>query len=81
MKRQVVWANSVWLVLQELPEREGTEIVERLDLLVFCPQMYPVRRKGRFRWHRFSVLAIGWFITKLWTRQFIFAVSGLPAFL
>jgi uncharacterized protein len=27
------------------------------------------------------VLAIGWFITKLWTGQFIFAVSGLPAFL
>ena len=53
MKRQVVWANSVWLVLQELPERESAEKVERLDLLVSCPQMYPVRRKGRFRWHRF----------------------------
>lgn len=53
MKRQAVWANSVWLVLQELPERESAEIVERLDLLVFFPQMYPVRGKGRFRRHRF----------------------------
>ncbi len=39
MKHQLVWAKSVWELLQELPKRESTEIVEKLDLLVYFPHM------------------------------------------
>jgi len=53
MKHRVVWAKSVWELLSELPERESGEIVEKLDLLVYFPQMCPLRVKGRFRRHRF----------------------------
>lgn len=53
MRSQVVWAASIWEILEELPVREGAQIVDRLDLLRHFPYMYPVRVRGRFRRHRF----------------------------
>jgi len=39
MKRQLVWAKAVWDLFRQLPERESGEIIQKLDLLVYFPQM------------------------------------------
>jgi hypothetical protein len=53
VKREVVWARSVWELFEELPLQEQGAILDRLQYLRQFPQMYPVRIKGRrFRRNR-----------------------------
>ena len=53
MKSRIIWAPKVRELFVELPERDGLEILERLELVAAFPQMYQVRaRNRRFRRHR-----------------------------
>lgn len=56
---EVLWPESVLVVLLELPEREREIILEKVSLLEQFPRMFPVRMKGRFRNHR-------WFSAQNW---------------
>jgi plasmid stabilization system protein ParE len=50
---KIEWLKSVAeLFNQELPTRDQLEILKRLALLAQFPDMYPLRRSGRFRGHR-----------------------------
>ena len=53
MQAKVVWAKAVWEVFEELPKEETAEVVERVNLLRYFPQIYPLRTRGRFRRNRF----------------------------
>jgi len=57
----VVWANHVLELLEELPENERVIIVEKARNLTLFPRMYPVRGSGRFRRHRWY-LAGSWLV-------------------
>lgn len=58
---KVLWPESVLEVLLELPERERRTILEKVSLLERFPRMFPVRRKWRFRNHRW-LLAGTWIV-------------------
>jgi len=53
VKYRIVWANSVWEVFHELPQRDRDEILAHLKYLEHFPHMYPARTRSRwFRRHR-----------------------------
>jgi hypothetical protein len=58
---QVVWPQSVVDVLLDLPTKEQSAILEKVQQLERFPRMYPVRMTGRFRRHRW-LLAGDWLV-------------------
>lgn len=59
MSARVRWAESLSDVLVELTTRELDAILEKVEYLETFPRMYPIRRRGRFRGHR-------WFLAGNW---------------
>jgi hypothetical protein len=54
---KVVWPESILDILLELPERERDLILKKTDQLDHFPRLYPVRASGRFRRHRWFLVA------------------------
>jgi hypothetical protein len=53
VKARIVWANPVRDLALSLPLKDQQEIYDKIALLAYFPQMYPVRSKSRrFRRHR-----------------------------
>lgn len=52
MKATVVIPPDIQSVIDELPPREQSELIQKLEYLELFPRMYQVREKGRFRRHR-----------------------------
>lgn len=49
------WLDPVRQLFDELSRKEQEPILQRLELLRLFPDMYPVRRRGHFRGHRYFV--------------------------
>ncbi len=58
---KIAWPKYVLELLDELPLRDAELIVEKTNVLVRLPRLYPVRPKGRFRRHRW-LLAGHWIV-------------------
>lgn len=52
---EVFWTESVLEVYLEPPSKEQQLIQESVHYLESFPDMYPIRRKGRFRGHHFFI--------------------------
>lgn len=58
-RAEVIWQKDVSQVLLSLPGDVQDLIFEKVEMVSRFPLMYPLRRKGRFRRHR-------WFLAQEW---------------
>lgn len=52
---RLVWSPEATRILASLPLPVRVDILSKSQHLVDFPEMYPVRRRGRYRGHRFFV--------------------------
>ena len=64
----VVWQPDARSVVLSLPDDVQDLIAEKIDLLARFPLMYPIRKRGRFRRHR-------WFLAQNWLVYYKVAVE------
>ena len=58
---EIVWAEYLHTLLEALPRKDLELIEEKTRPLTRFPRMYPIRRHGRFRRHRW-LLAGKWIV-------------------
>ena len=66
MKTEIFWSQSVLDILEEIRPAELDEIDRDVALLESFPRLYPVKRSGRYRGHR-------WFACGNWPVFYRFA--------
>jgi hypothetical protein len=74
------WLEPVWELFDELPSKDQAAIVERLNLVRSFPDMYPLRRSGRMRGHRYFV-ARNWLVHYRRRADTIYVRSLWPAWI
>jgi len=78
--RPIRWTEEAAHSLKSLRSKEQMQLLERLELLVEFPKMYPVRQRGRFSGMRYFMIGTRWITYyRLETTGAIMVFDVIPA--
>jgi hypothetical protein len=75
---EIVWPQHLIDAIVEMPDREQTQILQKVAQIEAFPEMYPVRTSGPFRGHRWF-LAGSWIVYYRVLEGKVYMRSILPA--
>ncbi len=77
--RDIRWSNEAIVALVSLPASDRRSLLERIELVVQFPAMYPARQRGRFRGLRYLVVSRRWIVYYHVEENVVSVVTIVPA--